>query len=353
MVDFKLLQQMIDDMTHQSDLYKPTHFWEQCSSAIINDLTPNTIKNFRSLTSSLNFFVPTYSFPNYNKNKNFYLEVIHATESIPNSNKRLMLKLHNFLSGKVYALADYRAVMASNVSIPPYIDLVSESTIGNPIEQFTFENRKFSRSLLNYMLGINFIKKNCSTEFIKNVMEIGGGFGSLGELLLGDPRNNIFYINADIPPIAFISEYYLKQNFGKKNIAGYNELKSNNQIEIDTIKQHYKAINICSWQTPLLTGTIDLFINFISFQEMEPSIVQNYCQIVNNLRPKLILLRNLKEGKQKKNDTKLGVINPIRGDDYDRYLPNYKLIDTNSLTFGFQTEDGYHSELRLYKKLPD
>ena len=48
-----------------------------------------------------------------------------------------------------------------------------------------------------------------------------------------------------------------------------------------------------------LEGDIDLFVNFISFQEMEPDIVINYVKR-SQVYPKYILLRNLREGKQKK-----------------------------------------------------
>ena len=59
------------------------------------------------------------------------------------------------------------------------------------------------------------------------------------------------------------------------------------------------------WQIEKLKGKIDLFVNFISFQEMEPEVVKNYLLKVINLKPKYILLRNLREGKQIKKKIKL------------------------------------------------
>jgi hypothetical protein len=38
------------------------------------------------------------------------------------------------------------------------------------------------------------------------------------------------------------------------------------------------------------------------------------------------------------------------GEDYDDFLMNYDRIATNVYPFGYRTVDGFHSELRLYKR---
>ncbi|MEA1967431.1 MAG: putative sugar O-methyltransferase [Thermodesulfobacteriota bacterium] len=116
-------------------------------------------------------------------------------------------------------------------------------------------------------------------------------------------------------------------------------------------KEKYSTVNLCAWQIPLLHGDIDLFVNFISFQEMEPDIVENYCSNVRCLNPKYILIRNIKEGKKTQGkDCSVGVVEPILGEKYDTFFPDHELIDKNTNVFGFLTEDGFHSELRLYKR---
>ncbi|CAB1061325.1 hypothetical protein D1BOALGB6SA_6098 [Olavius sp. associated proteobacterium Delta 1] len=347
---YPLLQQMIDDMGQQSSLYKPTQFWQICSARLIEDLNKSRIEKFRSLPSSLSFFVPTYSYPNYYMDPKRFEPVKNTLWPLIEQNKLFMMRFENLIAGKIHAFADYRTFLASSTDSSPYTDLISESNVGEPIEQFLFDGRKFSRSFLNYLLGINFIKKNTPTDKIKTVMEIGGGFGTLGEILLGDKRNECFYINADIPPLAYVSDYYLKILFGDENICGYGELKGDESLDIDDLKERYKALSLCSWQVPKLQGKIDLFVNFISFQEMEPDIVENYCENIRRLKPEFILLRNLKEGKKKKDKKNpIGVTDPILGRDYNNYFPEYELMDANTTVFGYETEDGFHSELRLYK----
>jgi len=348
---YKLLNLMLEDMNKQENLYRPTRFWEHGSKLIIDELNMHNIEDFRNLKATRDFFVPGYTFFEYFNNPNPYNDIIKEFDKIV-CDKRFVTRLNRLFTGYINAFNDFRVLQASNIGKKPYTDKISESNIGNPIEQIKIEERYFSKSLMNYLLGLNFLKQNVDTSKINITMEIGGGFGTLGEILLGDERNEAFYINADIPPISFISSYYLKELFGKNAIADYEDLSQLEVLDIEKLQQKYKAINICSWQVPLLKGKIDLFVNFISFQEMEPEIVQNYCNYIEGLKPRYILLRNMLEGKRKQNkDYLCGVNKPILGDDYSTFFPNYKLIASDSAIFGFITEDGFHSQLRIYERL--
>lgn len=72
---------------------------------------------------------------------------------------------------------------------------------------------------------------------------------------------------------------------------------------------------------------------------------------MDRLDTRYVLLRNLREGKQlRTSDAPVGVNTPIVGEDYDTFLPNYRLLDVNVLPFGCRTVDGFHSELRLCQR---
>ena len=346
----KELYLLLNDMAQQSVLYKPTNFWQEASKIIIDDIEQNGLKNFRALQSSMNMFAPVYGYHDYIEDKSLFAITKAALHDVTTDVKS-NIKLDLLFSGQTQAFSDYRVLKATNKEYAPFTDRVSESKIGCPKEQHTFDGRNFSRSFLNYLLGLNFLKQHIENPEIGTVLEIGGGFGTFGEILLSDERTNCFYINVDIPPVSFISSYYLKEVFGAKNIADYQELREYNSLNIMDLKQKYKALNIASWQVPKLKGKIDLFVNFISFQEMEPEVVKNYSNYINALNPQYILLRNIQEGKKKKDkNTIYGVEEPILGTDYDNFFPEYKLVATDGSIFGFQTEDGFHSQLRLYVK---
>jgi len=344
------IETMLEEMNKQSPLYKPTTFWIEASKIIRDELEEKNIKDFRNFNSSLSMFVPTYAFPKYLQHPNTFVPLKELLKNIT-EDKKSNLKLDMTINGESSAFCDYRVLCASNIDKPPYLDKVSESSVGNPLEQFTFDERVFSRSFLNYLLGLSFLKQHVDTRKIKKVFEIGGGYGTLGEILLSDKRNNIFYINADIPPVAHISSYYLQTLFKKENIASYYDLKSRETLDIEELKKTYDALNICSWQIPKLVGKIDLFVNFISFQEMESEVVKNYCKHITRLSPEYILLRNIKEGKRKQDENFIyGVKEPIKGDHYNEFLPEYKLLVVDNSIFGLKMEDGFHSQLRLYIK---
>lgn len=341
-----LLTLMANDIRHQEALYQPTAFWSQASSAIYADLTEHGFEDFRSLPSVLNYFVPTYGPPGNTLTAD---ETRRIEETLLNTAERQSKKhstLMHMISGEMWALADYRvSVAGDDVSQTPTLTKVSESKIGNPREHFCFDGRWFSRSFLNYILGLIFLKKNIDTTGIRRVIEVGGGFGTLGEILL--QAGTYAYVDVDIPPTAAVASYYLSSQTGA-NVLSYEETRT---AETIPFPEPGTQMVLCPWQLPRLSGSADLFINFISFQEMEPDVVRGYLGHVDRLRCRFVLLRNLREGKQRKTEkVALGVETPTIGSDYDQFMPNYRLVATNVTPFGFRTIDGFNSELRLYER---
>jgi len=345
-LDDNLLDIMIRDMETSPSLYRPTDFWIQGMKEIVEELRQSDLAEFRAMTGTRRFFVPSYAFPGYLDRPDMLAEVIQAAGTV---NSRQELAIKGYFSGELQAECDYRVFKATVTDSHPYLDQVSESTVGNPVEQFVFDGRRYSRSMLNYLLGLNFIKQHCDLSDVNTVLEIGGGFGTLGEIFLGDERNHCFYIDVDIPPTGFVASWYLQQVFGADNIGAYDVLR-NEKLDITELRQRYRGVVLCPWQLPDLAGKVDLLVNFISFQEMEPEVVQNYLNQVDRLGAKYVLLRNLREGKQKATGDSLGVREPVKGDDYDDFLPNYRLVAANTVPFGYRTVDGFHSELRIYQR---
>ncbi len=348
---YPLLSAMLSDMKSAPNVYKPTQFWENASSFIIQDLLAHGVEDFRRLKTALSFFVPTYGFPGWWDDRTPYQSLINSLASMKHPDCKLELRLRRFLAGEKQAYADYRVYLAAHDTRALFLDRANESPIGNPLEQYQFGEAHFSRSMLNYLLGLCFLKSQVDTQKIGVVLEVGGGFGTLGEILLGDDRNNCFYINVDIPPVAFFSTWYLQKLFGIDNVGVYEDLKKLDDLDVVSLQQRYKAVVLCPWQLTKLKGSVDLFVNFISFQEMEPFVVQNYLNHADRLGTGHVLMRNLREGKEKATTKdSFGVRAPIRGEDYDSFLPNYHLRGKNTEPFGFKTADGFHSELRLYSR---
>lgn len=342
------LQEAFALLEKQNDLYRPTSFWAEASHKLAHEFEATGIENFRRGPLALSYFVPSYGPPTLGLTKD-QVDLLTRTLSgeYPEHSKG-MLALNAYLSGQLNALADYRVLLAANSS-PDALGLTdfSESSIGNPIEQHCFDGRNYSRSALNYLLGLSFLKQHADLSTIKTVLEIGGGFGTLGEILGKAPSKRLKYIDVDIPPTHFAADYYLKANFGSRTVNGFVDLEGRSSIEISDLPDFTV---MCSWQLEKLKGQVDLFVNFISFQEMEPDVVENYLNQVTTLEARWVMLRNMREGKQRRTAQSVGVRTPVLSDDYIRFLPDYKLVQVTTAPFGYETVDGFHSELMLFAR---
>lgn len=329
----------------KKNIYQPSAFWEDAANKIVQDIEAGGIGNFRRLKTPLGFFVPTYGIPANSFTSEIADGVLDYIKK-KGTNKQL-LAMQTFLRGFLQAESDYKVFISSDQQMKePILFSFSESQYGNPIEQFEFQGRRYSRSALNYILGICFLKKYLTdNEPIHTVLEIGGGFGTLGEIL--KQSRNIKYIDIDIPPVSYIAWDYLRHNYQGSDIEPY--VNHHREIQIKDLK---KCSVFNAWDIEILYGKVDLFVNFISFQEMEPFIVENYLSHVKRLRPTWVLLRNMREGKQvKTGPDKTGVDCPIKKDDYTKLLSDtHELIASNVVPFGYKTVDGFHSELLLFRQ---
>lgn len=155
------------------------------------------------------------------------------------------------------------------------------------------------------------------------------------------------YIDVDIPPTSFVAERYLRAALGDARITGYVQTRRHSVIDIASLPS---AWVLCLWQICSLRGAVGLFVNFISFQEMEPPVVAKYLYPVDCLQTRWVLLRNLREGKQaRRGPGTMGVEVSIRADDYVGMMPGYELVDRSVLPLGFRTVDGFHFELLLLR----
>lgn len=349
MYEYSELTLARQDMKDQKTLYQPTVFWDEMSSLIKDEICLHGIERFRSLPTALSAFVPTYGIPFNGFSKEQTLDLFAWLDGkFPKTNKP-KLSVEKFISGELSALADYRVLLAAdNRKQLPYLHTFSESSTGSPLEQFEFDGCRFSRSSLNYLLGLACLKRHLGGDVPRTVLEIGGGFGSLGEVLSGANIDGLRYINIDIPPTSFISQYYLSEVLGEDNVATYAKTKNQSSIHIADLPM---ISVLCSWQIEQIQGAVDLFVNFISFQEMEPHIVRNYAKHVERLGARWVLLRSIREGKQLRTiNNPVGVDIPVLPSDYMSMFSSYELVERNVFPFGFRTVDGFHSELFLLKR---
>ena len=342
------LEKAFLEMDKKDPLYQSTSFWEKACRKISKNISGKGLSDFRKDRDNLYFFVPTYGYPGNSFSQDGLQGILELFPK--DTSKKNFLALEKYLNGELLALADYRVFKAANKKTDVF-DLLkfSESSFGYPLEQFEIEGAKYSRSSLNYLLGLSFLKSIFPDFMPKTVLEIGGGFGTLGEILNQVPNQEIKYIDIDLPPVFYIASEYIRNacSLEKDEYMLSNLDDSGDVIDISELPLFSF---LPSWEIDNLRGKIDLFVNFISFQEMEPDVCRNYLSVISSLDAEIILLRNMKEGKQKATKSEVGVKTPVLNEDYATFLPNYTQVATNTIPFGYTTVDNFNSELLIFKK---
>lgn len=330
--DLSVLDHMLAEMERAPELYRPTNFWQTGLRGIVEDLRSRGVEDFRSHPSARTMYVPTYT------GNSRLLDVAGGA---------LRRLGQPGLGARVlnHQQASFDHAVATGLDPEDGLTLrgASESTVGRPVEQFTFDGLRYSRSFLNYLRGLVFFKRVVPDAKVRTVLEIGGGYGTLGEILL-QGNDDITYVDVDIPPVAFVAGWYLQQVMGRSRVAAWDETR--NWTSIDLAASERSAV-LCPWQLPDVTGQVDLFVNFISFQEMEREVVENYYRHIDRLGARWVLLRNSVAGKPVGGPGQLAVREAVKRGDYLDIFSGYDLVASDHRLFGSSQEGGLTSEVMV------
>ncbi|NNE56029.1 MAG: putative sugar O-methyltransferase [Flavobacteriales bacterium] len=203
------------------------------------------------------------------------------------------------------------------------------SAYGNPDDLFEIKGKKYTMQFLGFYIRYCFVNQQINLNGEEVIVELGSGSGHQIELI------KKLYPNAtvlcfDLPTQLYVCEKYLSQALGgDKVVSSQNCLDWNDLTNIEKGKVHFFG----SWQMPLLSDfSFDIFWNAASFGEMEPEVVENYLSYVKG-QCQWVYLLQARHGKEAKR-----VANPIRFEDYDRWLDQYSLV---------KEEEPYRAHMRL------
>ena len=176
-----LLQTMLADMEAAHELHKPTAFWRDAAAQIAADLVRDGFDAVRSLPSARAFFVPSYGSPGNSLSPGDIDEIERAVLRVAERGSKAHLTVMDMVGGRAAAMADYRVFLAGDrPDVDPPLRHVSESSVGHPPDQLAVDGRRYSRSMLNYLHGLVFLKQTLGDSHVRSVLEVGGGFGTLG-----------------------------------------------------------------------------------------------------------------------------------------------------------------------------
>lgn len=344
-----VLELMLKDMETAPERFRPTHFWTHGVRRTLEDLRSHGFDTFRRHASALEYYVPHYGEVPFLQDRKPYMDVM---ANLAEENPGLVEAWLGRLSGAAEAHKDYCIFRAADTHRPPRLEHISEARCGMPLEQFEYGGRTYGCAMLRLLKALVFLKKTVKTEGIQSVLEIGGGFGSLGEILLKSDSADYLYVDVDIPPVAAVATHYLQAIFGPDAVADYVETRTWDVVDIEALKQKgFRAAVLCPWQLPRLQGAFQLFVNTSSFQEMEPDVVRVYAEHVDRLVDPYLLLRNSRHGKPvATSDESVGVREQVIRSHYLDAFRGYDCVAMDAEVFGQTTALGFASEVMIMVK---
>jgi putative sugar O-methyltransferase len=285
----ELTERTLEEVKRVDEIYRPTSFWEPALDQLLADMAQYGLENFKSWSTAKVWFCPRYGrgFSNATINATYQ----RAKEVNPSTDKTW---LSGFLTGGFEAARDLDVVrLAWDQQRWPFdVTAYGESRLGTPPQYYrvTGAEHGWTRPYLNYLLCLTALSKHVDAA-PKAFLEIGGGYGVLGEILLSrDPEAR--YVNLDIPPLVTVSSYYLRTLFGDR-VTTYGGLAPTGELKLDT------SAVLPNWRIKDVRGDFDVFVNAYSFQEMEPSVVEHYIDAVAEAGVEHVVSLNSRNGKPK------------------------------------------------------
>lgn len=294
----------LSELESQDPLYRPTNFWGPGVTQLLEDLRKLGLSRFKSWPTSRWWFYPVYG-------SNFTNATIKlAYDAASKKNSAIdQVWTSGALNGGQEARRDFDSVrLAWDQERWPFdLEGQGESLIGKPPQRYRMTDNPdvgWGRGYLNYLLCLSALSKHVE-EVPRSFLEIGGGFGVLGEIVVSrDSSAN--YVDLDIPPLHSVASYYLTSLLGRENVVLSSDVPSSGELNLTG-----KNAILPSWRMPDVRGSFDVFVNSFSFQEMEPDVVKNYLSLVANLNVKYIVSLNSFAGKPSAANHEIGVLDAV------------------------------------------
>jgi putative sugar O-methyltransferase len=294
-----MTKQLLEDVRECDPIYRPTNFWTPGLREILGDLEARGPETFKSWPTAGFWFYPGYGRPLApgTVDKTFK----HASRANPALTKLSWLRS---LNGFHEALRDFDAARLTwdQERWPADLEGFGESAAGRPVRHYALTDTevRWGKPYLNYLLCLAALSRHVDAP-PRGFLEIGGGFGVLGEIVLQRDQD-ARYVNVDIPPLLTVASYYLTTLFGDR---------------VRTPESGDAAGSAClpTWRLPDVRGPFDVFVNSFSFQEMEPHVVDHYVGMVAGLGVTYVVSLNSREGKRRAVEgLEGGVLDPVTSD---------------------------------------
>lgn len=284
------LSGMLSDLKSSSKIYHPSRFWVDLNMAHNEQITNSGLENFkRSINGKYFGFgwnvlaiiiheFPLFLFSLIRMNIKPY---VSGRFSDYNLDFKGGVKKFNVISAFLYKV--YVCNLFDYVSRSDKFNLfkkIKEPLIGKPF-LVRYRGKFLSQDLCNSVHEFYSATQSKKLSEIKNIAEIGAGYGRLAYVFLKImPKAS--YTIIDIPPALFVSQWYLSKVFPTSKIFFYRKFKS--YKEIQTEFESAKIRFLMAHQIELLPDkSFDLMINISSLHEMKRTQIRNFIKQIDRL----------------------------------------------------------------------
>jgi putative sugar O-methyltransferase len=308
MTDWVALNARLLEAVAECDpVYRPTNFWTPGLRQLVGELESRGLESFKAWPASAVWFYPHYGLA-WRRPRIAQL-VERAVELDESVSRR---RVHQLLSGVHQAERDFDVVrLCWDQSRWPFdLENHGESQVGRPRQRFPLlgdDGPRWTKPYLNYLLCLAALSRHVTAP-PTSFLEIGGGFGVLGEIVT-QRGSSARYVNLDIPPLLTVSSFYLCKLLGDKNVATVDDVPAAGPFEAPPVAC------LPNWRIDDLRGHHDVFVNSFSFQEMEPDVVERYVTAVAGMKVRYVVSLNSRAGKRRAAEgLEGGVVEPVTSD---------------------------------------
>jgi putative sugar O-methyltransferase len=273
------------------EVYRPTSFWTPGVQRLMREMEVLGLETFKSWPEAFFWFYPVYG-------KRLPALVLRRMIRIAEANgiDGTARWVRPLLQSVPEARRDYDVARMAwdQQNWPMDLESYGESEVGGPTQTFQLADGSdapgLTKPYLNYLLCLAGLSRHVS-EPPRSFLELGGGFGTLGEIVMArDPEAR--YVNCDIPPLLSVSSYYLTELFGDDRVLTFDDrVPDVGPIEVP------RSACLPNWRIGDLVGDFDVFLNSFSFQEMEPHVVEAYADAVAAIGVSYVVSLNSRRGK--------------------------------------------------------
>jgi putative sugar O-methyltransferase len=275
----ELLNTIVKAATSALPIYSPGDYWELKTKKSVSQLNKLGLINFRSKdnTAATSFgdnpnisVLNTLSNSTRGKLKSLLLSMYPFKELFEN---QVQLTLQHF-NDTVTALNAYYSLLPRVEDLLTRYPIDFDTTIGGCETFILWKGQKISHLYLKLLDTLDQMNTKINLKSVRNLIEIGGGFGVNIDLQLHFFPNIRKIIYVDIAPNLYVGTQYLRSKFGS-SVIDFNKTK-----DLETIRfkndESLEIICILPMQIERVDANFDLVHNAHSFVEMSSVSVRNY-----------------------------------------------------------------------------